>query len=305
MLQEVGIPRASVYLTNLLLDRPPNNDLTKWCVSKAELPSDYPHPPIKPGKYLEPERLKELDRLRGELLKVSPNLVIALGNTACWALLNSTGVKKLRGTTAVSTLVFGQKVLPTYHPAYILRDWNRRGVVIADLYKAKNEAKFPEVRRPQRFIWIEPTLAEMYRFYRLYISGASKLSVDVETKKGQITCIGFAPSKEHALVVPFVDERKENYSYWPTAREERLAWLFVKKMLALPITKIGQNFLYDIQYLWRAHGLTVGGEIEDTMLLHHALQPMMEKDLGFLGSIYTSEPAWKLMRHTKTEKREE
>jgi hypothetical protein len=32
------------------------------------------------------------------------------------------------------------------------------------------------------------------------------------------------------------------------------------------------------------------------MLLHHALQPEVQKGLGFLGSIYTEEPAWKIMR---------
>jgi hypothetical protein len=32
------------------------------------------------------------------------------------------------------------------------------------------------------------------------------------------------------------------------------------------------------------------------MLLHHALYPEMQKGLGFLGSIYSNEPAWKLLR---------
>jgi len=32
------------------------------------------------------------------------------------------------------------------------------------------------------------------------------------------------------------------------------------------------------------------------MLAHHALQPESEKGLGFLGSVYTNEPSWKLMR---------
>ena len=32
------------------------------------------------------------------------------------------------------------------------------------------------------------------------------------------------------------------------------------------------------------------------MLLHHALYPEMLKGLGFLGSIYSEEIAWKSMR---------
>jgi hypothetical protein len=32
------------------------------------------------------------------------------------------------------------------------------------------------------------------------------------------------------------------------------------------------------------------------MLLHHALQPESPKGLDFLGSVYTEEASWKLMR---------
>ena len=32
------------------------------------------------------------------------------------------------------------------------------------------------------------------------------------------------------------------------------------------------------------------------MLLHHSLFPELQKGLGFLGSIYTNEASWKLMR---------
>ena len=32
------------------------------------------------------------------------------------------------------------------------------------------------------------------------------------------------------------------------------------------------------------------------MLLHHALQPESEKGLAFLGSVYTNEASWKMMR---------
>ena len=32
------------------------------------------------------------------------------------------------------------------------------------------------------------------------------------------------------------------------------------------------------------------------MLVHHALYPELNKGLGFLGSIYMNEPAWKHLR---------
>jgi hypothetical protein len=60
--------------------------------------------------------------------------------------------------------------------------------------------------------------------------------------------------------------------------------------------KVAQNGLYDLSFLWRSYGITVRAFQHDTMLLHHALQPESEKSLGFLGSIYTGEASWKLMR---------
>jgi hypothetical protein len=56
-----------------------------------------------------------------------------------------------------------------------------------------------------------------------------------------------------------------------------------------------------MQWLWRA-GCPVRNARDDTMLLHHALYPEMPKSLGFLGSIYTEEASWKLLRkHKSTE----
>jgi hypothetical protein len=70
----------------------------------------------------------------------------------------------------------------------------------------------------------------------------------------------------------------------------------VKELAGRKCRKIFQNALFDTNRLWRGYGVTFGGDIEDTMLMHHALQPESQKDLGFLGSVYTNEPAWKLMR---------
>ena len=109
-----------------------------------------------------------------------------------------------------------------------------------------------------------------------------------------------------ALVVPFFDPRRARRSYWPTVEDERLAWRFVKRVLEAPKpAKLFQNGLYDIAFLWRAYGIGVRGAEEDTMLLHHALQPEALKGLGYLGSLYTDEGSWKHMRVTETIKKDE
>jgi hypothetical protein len=230
-----------------------------------------------------------------------------MGNTACWAVLGQSTITKVRGNTTLSThTVADFKVLPTYHPAAVFRQWQLRPIVIMDLVKAERESHFPEIRRPYRAIWIEPTLEDMERFYSTYIQTCELLSVDIETAGTHITCIGFAPSPTLALVIPFHDATKANRSYWPTKELELLAWQFVRRVIENPqIKKTFQNGLYDIAFLWRAYGIRTFGSEHDPMLLHHALQPESLKGLGFLGSIYTDEGSWKHMRVKTTIKRDD
>ena len=313
MLQDAGINRHECYLTNVFWIRPPGNKIEGFCGTKADVGKDYPYPMLAPGKYFKPEVLEDidigegyttpngntkptvLDRLRFELMDARPNLVIALGNTACWALLGQTKITKLRGTVHESTLVPGLKVLPTFHPAAVLRQWTYRAIAVVDLIKAKREAETKEIKRPVREIWINPTLDDIAAFWGKHVLGAELLSIDIETKHGMITCIGFSPSEKISLVIPFVDQDKPGYNYWHSALLEEAAWEWVSTFLESDIPKVGQNGLYDLQYLWRM-GLAVNNYQHDTMLAHHALQPELPKSLGFLASVYTNESSWKHLR---------
>ena len=293
MLSEAGIDRAQCFATNTFALRPTDNKVDKLCLDKKGVGGkEYTLPATNMGKYIEPRFLPELDRLKEELLHVRPNLCIALGAISCWGLLQSPKIGSIRGTTSESVLVPGLKVLPTYHPSAVYRNWALRPIVIADLMKAKREAEFPEVRRPQRFVLVRPSIPEMYQWWQEHAPTAQYLAVDIETIKGQIRNIGFATSRSHAINIPFI---VRNASYWPTISGEWAARQFVQMVLDSPLFKIFQNGLYDIQYIWK-EGMAVRNVREDTMLLHHALYPEMQKGLGFLGSIYSNEPAWKLLR---------
>jgi uracil-DNA glycosylase len=296
MLSEAGIHRADCFLTNVFNIHPPGNDLRYFCGPKAEAIPGYPL--FTQSRYVHERYAGELERLGEELIQFNPNIIIALGNTAMWALLGKTAISKVRGTTDISThTVTGYKVLPTYHPSAVCRQWELRPVTILDLAKALRESEYPEVRRPKREIWIEPTLEDLETFYDRYIHGCKVLSVDIETSGNQITCIGFAPFLNIGIVIPFLDTRKKSRSYWRTDEDEKCAWRFVARVLSdARIRKTFQNGLYDIAFLWRAYGIRVMGAEHDTMLLHHALQPESLKGLGFLGSIYSDEGSWKHMR---------
>jgi len=308
MLSEANIKRSECYVTNVFNLRPkPTNDIENLCCSpKPTITGSLPA--LSRGKYLRPEFLPQVQRLYSDVQRVRPNIIIALGNTACWALLLTTGISKLRGAITVTAApeANGTKILPTYHPSAVCREWSLRPVTVLDFCKARRESEYPEIRRPERTVYIEPSLSDMEWFYDRHLVHCESISFDIETAGDQITCIGFAPNPETALVIPFCDPRKPGGSYWDNPQEEEEAWRFVRRVLAMPQPKSGQNGLYDITFLWRGYGITVTNYDEDTMLLHHALQPESPKGLGFLGSVYTNEASWKLMRKGKeTIKRED
>lgn len=295
-LEAIWALHPEVYRTNVFQLHPARNDLEFFCGPKPTAIAGYPA--FLKSKYVREEFTPELDRLAAEILSRDPNLIVCLGNTPLWALAGQSGITKVRGTTLLSShTVLDYKLLPTYHPSAVLRQWDLRPTVVADFMKAKRESGFPEIRRPPREIWIEPAISDIITFRDQFIRGCDLLSTDIETSGQRITCIGFAPSCDKAIVIPFDDARAKSGSYWSTREDERRVWHIVRGILEdKTIPKLFQNGAYDIAFLWRAYGIRTFGAKEDTMLLSHALQPESLKGLGYLGSIYSDEGSWKFMR---------
>lgn len=308
MLSTIGVNLDDCFKTNCFQRRPPNNSLS------AGYGTDVPSARSRalgalgknPSFWLADDHWPELERLRAEIEAVSPNIIVALGNTACWALGLSGGITDIRGyiyqTQAVGDLALSRpfKVLPTYHPALILRQWSHRTICISDLEKARVEAADPTFTPDSAELWLSPSLEDMETFRARHLAGATHVATDVETKKGQITCVSFAPTPTISLCVPFwVDG--PNPHYWPTESAEVAAWKWCAEVLEDPSTvKVMQNGLYDCQYMLK-HGIKPQNCTADTMLLHHSMYSELNKGLGFLGSIYSNTPAWKKMRTFKRE----
>ena len=292
LLRQVGIPREDCYFTNVFNLRPKSNRLESLCGPKSEAIEGFARP-VLPGKFIRQEFAPEIERLYAELDRVKPNVVVALGNVAFWAMTKKTGIKKYRGAPIPSHCQ-RYKVIPTWGPGSIQRQWELRPIVYSDLSKAREQSAYPDIRRPVRYIYLEPTIDDLYEFYNKFLDPAPYVSCDIETKGGLITEVGFGTS-ERALVIPFYQRESLDGAYWPTAAKERKAWDFVR-MVCREKPTIGQNFAYDMQYFWRVMGIPCPKFLGDTMLAQHSLQPEMEKGLGFLASVYTDEPSWKFMR---------
>jgi len=117
MIQAMGLSRGDVYICNMVKCRPPNNRAPMG----DEVQACWPY-------------------LMRQLQIISPRVIVTLGNPATQNLLGtSAGITKLRGQwqklPALAEGLEGIPVMPTFHPAYILRQYNQetRGKVWSDL----------------------------------------------------------------------------------------------------------------------------------------------------------------------------
>ncbi len=96
MICSLGVSRDSVYICNVVKCRPPGN-------RNPEGPEVAACRPI----------------LEQQLELLAPKVIVALGNVALhWLVPDAGGIKKMRG----SLLQYGgSKVIPTFHPSYLLR----------------------------------------------------------------------------------------------------------------------------------------------------------------------------------------
>lgn len=317
MLGEAGISRSECFITNLARERPPTrfakgksvtNDITQWLPTTKKAQLDL----LKSGQgdyFLDRIVAKPIQQgfasLQQELAQVNPNIIIAFGNATLWALTGKWGIGSWRGSELTTWFEPKRKVLPTYHPAYILRSWADRGIVVSDFRRAFRAANSPALwpSPPQQFFLRPDFLQAQTVLSDLLVhadQGPLTLSVDIETAAGHITCLGIAWSSQAAICIPFVEGAS---SYWPFDQEFEIIRL-LKVLLTHPrVSVIGQNFLYDAQYIARHWGF-IPNFARDTMLMQHVCFPSMPKNLGFLSSMYCEHHVyWKDMvkEHFKKE----
>jgi len=321
MLKKTGIERSECMITNVIDWKLPANKVEAIAVPRKDLPDpngiwkDHYHTPVVKGGYLRPDVVTScLNRLYSELDEATPNVVVALGGLATWAMLAVPGhgvIKKLRGTLHHATvpdypdphacsfnkyIVHGRKVLPTYHPAYVIRQFNHRPMLWADFLKARAESEFPEIRPVVTDITIPLSVNDIQDWWDARPEQDCLLAVDIETSRGRIDCIGFAYSAERALCVPLIDTTTGTF-YWDSKPPDDMqVYQWIAEVLTGPCPKLFQNGSYDVQWIWEKWHIAVNNYAHDTRLLHHALWPELPKDLGTMASLHTDLPQWKPLR---------
>lgn len=301
MLHEAGIMRSECFITNVARSRPFANDITAWIAqSKKEIAEKSSDPSWSwvGDRFVAAPIAQGVELLRKEINLVQPNVIIAFGNIALWALTGHWGVTDWRGSVLPCGLVEGPKVVPSYHPAAILRQWSWRAACVQDLRRAAKESKSRELVKPEYRFIIRPDYATVIRVLNELLERANqgilKLSCDIETIPAAqiITCIGIAWSKLDALCIPLTCRSRPS-GYWSEEEEVQIMYLLMQLLTHPNVWGIGQNFLYDAQYFWR-HLRYKPRILMDTMIAQHVCWAGQPKALDYQASLYCEHYAqWK------------
>jgi DNA polymerase len=113
IIESIGFKRSDVLIGNVNRCRPPAN--------RAPMPDE--------AATCKPFLLREI-------ASVKPDVIVVLGNTAMKNLLDTKiGITRLRGEFQDFN---GIKVMPTFHPAYLLRDPSKKRETWEDLKKVRD-----------------------------------------------------------------------------------------------------------------------------------------------------------------------
>jgi len=251
VLGDLGINPKVCYFTNACLCRPAGNAPPKAAAVKACR-----------------------GRLVEELARIQPNMIVVLGKTAAslvghlQAIGRSRGVYReveLRASRASGVKPHIVGVIPTYHPAGVLRGPERFPDFVEDLeYVQSILAGEPPVVEPpyENYVYVRDQL--QFDGFLGLLSQQTLVAVDLETDKmdwveARIMCAGFSWERERAWVVDWEELLEQNHQNLRALNE-------ALRTVAL----VFHNGVYDVPFMLRA-GLTNTNYYLDTLCAHYLL----------------------------------
>ncbi len=122
IIESISLNREEVYIANILKCRPPNN------------------------REPEPDEINNCEQfLKQQIEIIQPEIICALGRISAQALLKTkTTISKLRGIFSTYENI---KFIPTFHPAYLLRNPDDKIKVWEDMKKIKEALDNPIVEQ--------------------------------------------------------------------------------------------------------------------------------------------------------------
>lgn len=277
LLQGAGILRKEVYITNVVKEQPPGNDIShfiKFNNKGVAQPT---------AAYLAYEK-----KLYEELAQTDANVYVAVGNVSLYALCRLTAITKRRGSILSGVQIGGRKVIPIIHPASALRQHIFTHFIAKDLQRVADESRTPEILLPERIYHLRPSYLEAIQYLERCRT-APAVGFDIEVMNEEVSCFSLAISPYEVMSIPLI---AGGHDYFTIDQEADILRATATVLEDSAITKIGQNIAFDFTFIYRKYGIRVNN-IEDTMVAQGICYPDFPKGLDFLTSVYTREPYYK------------
>lgn len=242
-LERAGLSREDCYVTNALLCQPDEAPPAPAAIDACK------------------------NRLWEELAEYDRDVIIAFGNTAMRAVLDNQKLKITQERGKLFQDPLG-KVVPTFHPASVLRNRSEWPKLLADVEYAASLANGGAVREPGACEYTIVETAEEAEKWVDLLLGYQRLAADFETdrfspRSGNILCLGVAYETNKAVIFTddlWYDQGEQNYRGYHQ---------MVRLLESAGPKWIWHNGKFDASFA-RSHGIEARVD-EDTMLMHYAL----------------------------------
>jgi uracil-DNA glycosylase family 4 len=279
LLGQAGIARYQCLVTNVAREQPPANRISYFFEDKQ---CTIPKPKLAVW----------ILKLKEEIEIYKPNIIIAFGDTALWALTGNKKISDFRGYILPCTLVEGRKVIASYHPQSVNYEWKLYFQTVLDLRKALRHSSTPDLPEQKQIFIPNTSVKQFIDYMEMLIEHPEydELSVDVETVQpgSHIEELGLSHTPDFGISIFLLKGRSPAL---PETDELKLWQTFARLVACKKI--IMQNGAYDCGVLWYNNHILVENLTIDTLIQAHICWPELPRDLGFLGSVCLDVPPWK------------
>jgi uracil-DNA glycosylase len=142
MLSSAAIDRKQSLIANVFRYQPPGNKVDHFFISRRASKLENIAIAEEFGQfgsaYCRADYAVDIENLATTLKKIQPKIILALGRVPLWALTGENGLLERVGKPLPCRLMDGVKVIPTYHPSFILRgNWGLQDAWLGHFLAAK------------------------------------------------------------------------------------------------------------------------------------------------------------------------
>lgn len=279
-LHRVGLSRADFFVGN---------------VSQSPVVGDDDKPERNLKRTWKSQAVQDgLEQLRKDIETHDPICILLLGGLALKAAFPKEDYKitNWRGSilqAAPDSIFAGRKVIPTIHPASVMRLWEDWPLFCFDLERFKEECGTATISHEHRNYQLDVSPDLAIQLLQAITDVKSPVALDIEGGIQGMSCVSFAQSRDSAFIVPLA-------TYGDQDKKRVLRALH--RFLASSTPKVLQNSLYDNFVLSWTYKSPIRNVVWDTMLSGWEIYPELPKGLDTQASIWTRHPYYKMGRNS-------